>query len=124
MIIPSCCFCCTVDEVDKRKPKPDTPQRAAYDLAEVKAKLEVAGGFGSKKLKTEEKAEKALGQLLRALGQLLKEHPYLPAEKRLYIEYGCRGDWPELQPKEWSPVLSALGRRPAAPAGQSSFDQQ
>jgi hypothetical protein len=30
------------------------------------------------------------------------------------VEYGCRGDWPELQRKEWNPVLENLQRKPVA----------
>eukprot|EP00882_Tetradesmus_deserticola_P025818 GHRQ01028389.1.p3 GENE.GHRQ01028389.1~~GHRQ01028389.1.p3 ORF type:complete len:108 (+),score=27.21 GHRQ01028389.1:39-362(+) len=56
------------------------------------------------------------GQLIKALNQLLKEHDYLPAKKRLYVEYGCRGDWPELKPKEWNPVLDSLQRKPVPEA--------
>jgi hypothetical protein len=50
------------------------------------------------------------------MNQLLKEHDYLPAKKRLYVEYGCRGDWPELKPKEWNPVTEALQRKPVPEA--------
>jgi hypothetical protein len=56
------------------------------------------------------------GQLIKAMNQLLKEHDYLPAKKRLYVEYGCRGDWPELKPKEWNPVLENLQRKPVPEA--------
>jgi hypothetical protein len=29
--------------------------------------------------------------------QLLKENKDLLARKRLYIEFGCRGDWPQVR---------------------------
>jgi hypothetical protein len=73
-----------------------------------------AGGFAEKGLSLEEKAQKATGQLIKAMNQLLKDHSYLPAKKRLYVEYGCRGDWPELQPQEWNPVLEGLDRSSVA----------
>ncbi|KAF6260351.1 hypothetical protein COO60DRAFT_1700353 [Scenedesmus sp. NREL 46B-D3] len=107
-----------MDEVDKRRPKPPSAARAVYHgRSEVRAALSVAsGGFSDKSMTLEEKATKATGQLIKALNQLLKEHEYLPAKKRLYVEYGCRGDWPELKPKEWNPVLENLQRKPVSEA--------
>ncbi|WIA29660.1 hypothetical protein OEZ86_012144 [Tetradesmus obliquus] len=82
-----------------------------------RASLSVAGGgFGEKPLTLEEKATKATGYIIKAMHQLLKEHDYLPQKKRLYVEYGCRGDWPELKPKEWNPVLESLERKPVPEA--------
>jgi len=36
------------------------------------------------------------GKLIKAMLQLLKDNKDLLARKRLYIEFGCRGDWPEV----------------------------
>ncbi|WIA09584.1 hypothetical protein OEZ85_008976 [Tetradesmus obliquus] len=107
-----------LDEVDKRKPKPPSAAREVYlGRSEVRASLSVAGGgFGEKPLTLEEKATKATGYIIKAMHQLLKEHDYLPQKKRLYVEYGCRGDWPELKPKEWNPVLESLERKPVPEA--------
>jgi hypothetical protein len=81
----------------------------------VRAKLQVSGGF-TKAVPVADKAKQAAGQLVRSITQLIKLHDYLPAKKRLYVEYGCRGDWPELKPKEWTPVLELLDRRPVSGA--------
>ncbi len=82
------------------------------DVAEVRATLSGdKGGFGEQTLSAADKAQRAASQLIKALTQLLQQYDYLPAKKRAYIERGCRGDWPELQPPEWSPVLEAFGRK-------------
>lgn len=106
----------TADEQDKRNPKPSTATRQLYhDVSEVRATLQKStGGFGDKELSFEEKVQKATSQLIKALNQLLKEHEYLPAKKRLYVEFGCRGDWPELKPEDWNPVLEGLERKPVS----------
>lgn len=108
------------DEEDPRKPKPDSPTRQLQQQeAEVRAKLQVSGGF-TKPVPVADKAKQAAGQLVRSITQLIKLHDYLPAKKRLYVEYGCRGDWPELQPKEWNPVLDLLDRRPVGDAAAAA----
>lgn len=35
-------------------------------------------------------------QLIKAMLQLLKDNKDLLARKRLYTEFGCRGDWPNV----------------------------
>lgn len=105
---------CAADEQDKRSLKPSTPARQLYhEVSEVRAVLQKhTGGFGVQHLSFDEKVQKATTQLIKAMNQLLKEHQYLPAKKRLYIEFGCRGDWPELKPQDWNPVLEGLDRKP------------
>lgn len=103
-----------LDEQDKRNPKPQSPARQLYhDVSEVRAVLQKSGGgFGSNELSFDEKVTKATSQLIKAMNQLLKEHDYLPAKKRLYVEMGCRGDWPQLKPEDWNPVVEGLDRKP------------
>ena len=43
-------------------------------------------------------------QTVPALLELVKKNPKLPQGKALYVKYGCRGDWPDLQPPEWRPT--------------------
>ncbi|KAF6260395.1 hypothetical protein COO60DRAFT_1637653 [Scenedesmus sp. NREL 46B-D3] len=120
-----------LDQADTHCFKPPSAARAVYHgRSEVRAALCVAsGGFSDKSITLEEKATKAMGectaasgmmldglsgvagQLVKAMNQLLKEHDYLPAKKQLYVEYGCRGDWPE-KPKEWNSVLGNLQQKP------------
>lgn len=38
----------------------------------------------------------AASQLIKGMLQLLKENKDLLVRKRLYIEMGCRGDWPQV----------------------------
>jgi hypothetical protein len=107
------------DETNRRKPKVPTPTRLLhYNQSEVRAKLDIPTGFSSKPLTTEDKAKQATSQIIKAINQLLKEHSYLAAKKRLYIEYGCRGDWPQLMPQEWNPVLELMDRKPVTAAEQ------
>jgi hypothetical protein len=60
-----------------------------------------------------------VGPLVKGLLDLLKQDPALPGRKLLYAEMGYRGDWPELQPPNWNPVLDRMGAGPgaAAPGG-------
>ncbi len=45
--------------------------------------------------------------------------------KRTYVERGCRGDWPEVQPEGWSPVVQGLERKPLGGfEGQQQQQQQ
>lgn len=49
------------------------------------------------------------GKLIKAMLQLLKDNKDLLARKRLYIEFGCRGDWPEVShAHEWWQVNGRL----------------
>lgn len=110
----------SADEEDRRSPKARSAARDAYGHAEVRAKVQAPTGFSTKGVSTEEKAAKAVPQLITALGTLLKQHPYLPEKKRLYVQYGCRGDWPVLQPPEWDPLLSEVfGRERSVPLAGS-----
>lgn len=52
-------------------------------------------------------------------------------KKRAYVHYGCRGDWPDVQPAGWSPALESFGRlavvdeapaSPAPDAGSATVD--
>eukprot|EP00198_Chlamydomonas_reinhardtii_P008520 XP_001697857.1 shikimate kinase-related protein [Chlamydomonas reinhardtii] len=105
-----------IDEDDKSTPKPRTPERQLYeDRAELAVRVKVQKGFGVRGGQTLEGRARAVADtLLPRLSDFLAEKPELTERKRQYVERGCRGDWPELQPAEGSPVVAALDRKPLA----------
>ncbi|GLC45372.1 hypothetical protein PLESTB_000315400 [Pleodorina starrii] len=107
-----------IDEEDKLRPKARTPERALFEgKAEVVVRSRVQKGFAVKGGNSLDNRAKAVAELLMPrLSDHLAEHPELADRKRQYVELGCRGDWPELQPAGWSPVLQTLAadRKPLA----------
>ncbi|GBF88969.1 shikimate kinase-related protein [Raphidocelis subcapitata] len=65
-----------------------------------------------------DKAKQVVGALVKGMLDLLKQDPTLPTRKLLYAEMGYRGDWPELKPPNWNPVLDRMGAAPEVPAGR------
>ncbi|KAG2484082.1 hypothetical protein HYH03_017101 [Edaphochlamys debaryana] len=107
-----------LDEEDKTRPKPASEERALYGRkAEVTARVKVQKGFAAKggnPFSLENRARAAADALLPRLSEHLAEFPALTERKRQYVERGCRGDWPEVQPAGWSPVVQTLERKPLA----------
>ncbi|KAG2441816.1 hypothetical protein HXX76_003425 [Chlamydomonas incerta] len=103
-----------IDEEDKSTAKPRTPERQLYeDRAELAVRVKVQKGFGVRGGQTLEGRARAVADtLLPRLSDFLAEKPELTDRKRQYVERGCRGDWPELQPAEWNPAVAALERKP------------
>ncbi|EFJ49242.1 hypothetical protein VOLCADRAFT_104463 [Volvox carteri f. nagariensis] len=99
-----------IDEEDKLRPKPRTAERVLYeDKAEVVVRAKVQKGFAVKGGNSLDNRAKAVAELLLPrLSDHLAEFPELADRKRQYVELGCRGDWPELQPPQWSPVVQGL----------------
>ncbi|KAG2451737.1 hypothetical protein HYH02_003517 [Chlamydomonas schloesseri] len=116
-----------IDEEDKSTPKPRTPERQLYEeRAELAVRVKIQKGFGVRGSQTLEGRARAVADtLLPRLSDFLAEKPELTERKRQYVERGCRGDWPELQPAEWSPAVAALDRKPLAGfEGQEQQQQQ
>jgi hypothetical protein len=106
------------DEHDRRSPKPDAPERALWRRsAELPTRVEVPSGFGVKRRSLEDKAREVVGPLVRGMTQLVKDDPALPARKLMYLEMGCRGDWPQLMPPEWNPATGRPGATEALKGG-------
>jgi hypothetical protein len=55
------------------------------------------------------RCHQAASQLIKGMLQLLKENKDLLVRKRLYIELGCRGDWPEVRIGGWGLPHSRSG---------------
>ncbi|KAL6756260.1 hypothetical protein V8C86DRAFT_2652453 [Haematococcus lacustris] len=115
-------FIVWVDEEDSRLPKPETPARGVVaQHAEVALTFHKSRGFGSRQASTADKARTMLDTLMKQLVQYLNANPEIVQNKLKYVAYGCRGDWPDVKPPEWSPVHDALQRpappTPAAPSG-------
>jgi hypothetical protein len=49
-----------------------------------------------------------VGPLVKGILDLLKQDVAMPGRKLLYAEMGFRGDWPELKPPGWNPVLDRV----------------
>ncbi|GFR45890.1 hypothetical protein Agub_g7346, partial [Astrephomene gubernaculifera] len=112
-----------IDEEDRPRPKPHTPERQLYgSKAEVAVRVKLNKGFSQRSgnsLST--RAQAAAAALMNRLCDHLAEYPDLTDRKRRYVEGGCRGDWPAVQPPEWSPALQELA---AARGPLAGFPQQ
>lgn len=82
------------DEVDKRFPKPASPERALFRRhADIICEFSKPMGFGTTAIPVAEKAKKCVENIV---GPMLRKHldtyPEIPMKKRLYVELGCRGE--------------------------------
>jgi len=97
------------DEVDRRAPKADTPTRLLWAKeAELPVRVAVPTGFSTKKRSAEDRAKEVVAPLLKGMLELLKRDAALPGKKLLYAEMGYRGDWPDVMPASWNPVLDRI----------------
>ncbi|KAI8470486.1 MAG: hypothetical protein J3K34DRAFT_521273 [Monoraphidium minutum] len=112
-----------IDETDRRTPKLDSPRRALWAReAELPVRVQVPTGFAVKRRGADDKAREAAGPISRGLLQLLRGDPQLPARKLLYAELGFRGDWPNLQPAAWNPVMDRLAEGGAGVMSEEEAD--
>lgn len=94
-MLTECIVRLVVDEVDKRFPKPATPERALFKKhADIICEIAKPIGFGkSSNISVKEKAKKIVDNILGAmLRKHLDTYPEIPMKKRLYVELGCRGE--------------------------------
>ena len=95
----------------------DAPQRDAYELSEVRA---TTAGDGE----DEDEAEATAERVLVGIDALLKADEQLCGKKNLYVRFGCRGDWPDLQPPGdeggWQGELAELEKRRAEGGGEGA----
>jgi len=105
-------FIIHLDMVDgTAAPKPPSPARQVLQSnAEVKVEMKKGKGFSDTGITTEQQAKAAVDQFMINMVNFMNSNPNIVNKKREYVHYGCRGDWPEIKPPEWSPVLDALGR--------------
>ena len=95
----------------------DAPQRDAYELSEVRATTRGDG-------EDEDEAEATAERVLVGIDALLKADEQLCGKKNLYVRFGCRGDWPDLQPPGdeggWQGELAELEKRRAEGGGEGA----
>lgn len=58
------------------------------------------------RLTAQQMAEGILPQILQAVDQLVRQDTNLCGKKGVYMKFGCRGDWPDLQPPDKNAALS------------------
>lgn len=85
--------------VDAEGADASAPQREAYELSEVRVVV---------KRGEEVDYEGAADRVMEGINALVEADGELCGRKNLYIRFGCRGDWPNLQPPgEWKGELGA-----------------
>lgn len=94
--------CCLADTSWQKEP--NAPQREAYGQAELHIRIAQSD---VDTLTTEQIAGGAVPQILGAIDQLITQDPNLCGKKGVYVKFGCRGDWPDLQMPD-ADVKSAL----------------
>lgn len=50
-------------------------------------------------------AEALLEQIMQRVAELVKKDEDLCGKKGVYMKFGCRGDWPDLQPPDGNASL-------------------
>lgn len=77
--------------------KADAPQREAYQQAEI----HIAVAKDASEIMTPaQMAEALLDQILQQVAGLVEKDQDLCGKKGVYMKFGCRGDWPDLQPPD------------------------
>ena len=110
------------DESDRRTPKPKSAVRTQWHAAaDLRVVIPISTGFARRGRTPEERAKEVVGPLVKQLAERLEEDAALPARKLAYGEMGFRGDWPQLMPPEWNPVMDRMGA--AAPAAQAASSE-
>ncbi len=82
---------------DTWQKQPDAPQREAYQQAEIRIAL---AKDNSEVMTPVQMAEAVVDQILQQVTELVKIDEDLCGKKGVYMKFGCRGDWPELQPPD------------------------
>jgi hypothetical protein len=75
--------------VDLEGADESAPQREAYELSEVRVVVKDGASLDD---------EETTGQVLAGIKALVEADDQLCGKKNLYVRFGCRGDWPDLQP--------------------------
>ena len=75
--------------VDAEGADESAPQRAAYELSEVRVVVKKGVAVDG---------EVAADQVLSGIEALVDADEQLCGKKNLYVRFGCRGDWPDLKP--------------------------
>lgn len=99
-------LCCDADTTWQQEP--DAPQREAYGQAEVRIAI---AQNDADTLTVQQIADGVVPKILQAVDQLIKQDVNLCGKKGVYMKFGCRGDWPDLQPPDNNPALSGLGQQ-------------
>lgn len=82
--------------VDEEGADETAPQREAYELSEVRVVVS----------KGKDDYESVADRVMDGIKTLLDADAEICGRKNLYIRFGCRGDWPNLQPPgEWKGEL-------------------
>ncbi|KAL0018672.1 hypothetical protein WJX79_008538 [Trebouxia sp. C0005] len=82
---------------DTWQKQPDVPQREAYQQAEVRIAL---AKHSSEVMTPGQMAEAVVEQILQQVTELVRKDEDLCGKKAVYMKFGCRGDWPDLQPPD------------------------
>lgn len=76
---------------------PGAPQREAYQQAEIRVAI---AKDDSEVMTVPQVASALLEQILQRVAELVKKDEDLCGKKGVYMKFGCRGDWPDLQPPD------------------------
>ena len=77
--------------------EPDAPQREAYEQAEIRVAV---AKDDSEIMTPAQMADAILDQVFQQVGELVMKDQDLCGKKGVYMKFGCRGDWPDLQPPD------------------------
>ena len=76
---------------------PNAPQREAYQQAEIHIAI---AKDDSEAMTPPQVAEALIEQIMQRVAELVKKDEDLCGKKGVYMKFGCRGDWPDLQPPD------------------------
>lgn len=75
----------------------DAPQRQAYEQADIR----IAIAKDESEVMTPAQIANAISnQVLQRVAEIVKKDEDLCGKKGVYMKFGCRGDWPDLQPPD------------------------
>ena len=113
--LPLSQLCLILCADDTWQTEPNAPQRDAYQQAEVH--IAVAKD-SSEEMTPAAIADAILDQVLQRVAELVKKDEDLCGKKGVYMKFGCRGDWPDLQPPDENADLQNAGGTAAVKAQQ------
>lgn len=82
------------------------PQDEAYSQCDIQIRINAKSDPMSNEHSTDPSAlaSAILPQVLSAIKSKLEDESELCKKKGLYIRMGCRGDWPNIEPPDWTPT--------------------